>query len=213
MNAADSSQASPPSAVFKEVKPDPATNSSAFGQAIEVLVAPQASFQQKQAAWKRLRDAGELDQAITTLKQGAASNPASAEYPTALGEAYINKLQTVHDYHEMSILGMQADQSFNAALKLDPANWEAQFFKAASLAHWPAEMNKGPEVIQRLSTLIDQQEALLPQPQFAQTYLLLGEQYQKAGKPDYAKQVWLLGAAKFPGDATLQKRIANPMSQ
>lgn len=209
--AADSSQTLPVSSSLAEVKPDSSTNAAAptaFSQAVYILVSPKASFQQKQAAWKQLRDAGELDQAVTALKQGAANNPASAEYPTALGEAYIYKLQTVRDYNETAILGIQADQSFDAAIKLDPSNWEAQFFKAASLSHWPAEMNKGPEVIQRLTTLIDQQEALPAQPQFAQSYILLGDQYQKAGNSDYAKAVWQAGAALYPADSALRQRIA-----
>ena len=108
---------------------------------------------------------------------------------------------------------MQADQSFNTALGLDPTDWDAQFFKAASLAHWPAGLNKGPEVIQQLSSLIDQQETMPPQPQFAQTYVLLGEQYQKAGQPDQAIKIWRRGAATFPGDPALQKKIINPAGQ
>lgn len=210
--SANPSQAPPVSPVLNEVKPDNSTNSTtstAFRQAIAILVSPQSSFQQRQAAWKQLRDAGELDHALATLKQGTADNPASAEYPTALGEAYVYKLQTIRDFHEVSILALQADQSFDAALGLDPANWEAQFFKAAALSHWPPEMNKGPEVIQQLSKLIDQQEAMPPQPQFAQTYVLLGDQYKKADQPDYAAQTWRLGLAKFPGDSTLQGRIAH----
>ena len=110
----------------------------------------------------------------------------------------------------MSILALQADQSFNTALGIEPTNWEAKFFKAAALSRWPPEMNKGPEVIQQLSNLIDQQEAIPPQPQFAQTYVLLGDQYKKTGQPDYAVQTWRLGLAKFPGDSTLQGRIAHP---
>jgi tetratricopeptide (TPR) repeat protein len=208
--AANPSQAPLASPVLNEVKPDNSANSTLFRQAIDILVSPQTSFQQRQAAWKQLRDAGELDQALATLKQGAANNPTSAEYPTALGEAYVYKLQTIRDFHEVSILALQADQSFNTALGLDPANWEAQFFKAASLSHWPPEMNKGPEVIQQLSNLIDQQEARTPQPQFAQTYVLLGDQYKKIGQRDYAAQTWRLGLAKFPGDSTLQGRIAHP---
>jgi len=195
------------------VKPDNATNSTphtAFRQAIDILVSPQTSFQQRQAAWKQLRDAGQLDQALATLKQGAADNPSSAEYPTALGEAYVYKLQTIRDFHEVSILALQADQSFNTALGIEPTNWEAKFFKAAALSRWPPEMNKGPEVIQQFSNLIDQQEAMPPQPQFAQTYLLLGDQYRKTGQHDYAVQTWRLGLAKFPGDSALQGRIAHP---
>lgn len=209
----DSSQPPPASPVVNQVKPDNSANAAAHNplrQAIDILVAPQSTFQQRQAAWKQLRDAGELDQALATLKQGAAENPASTEYATALGEAYVYKLQTLQDFHEVAILALQADKSFNTALGLDPANWEAQFFKAASLSRWPSEMNKGPEVIQQLSSLIDQQESKPPLPQFAQTYVLLGDQYKKANQPDYAVQTWRLGLAKFPTDATLQGRIAHP---
>jgi hypothetical protein len=53
----------------------------------------------------------------------------------------------------------------------------------------------------QLSNLIDQQEAMPPQPQFAQTYVLLGDQYKKTGQPDYAVQTWRLGLAKFPADS------------
>jgi len=211
--AADSIQTPLASPVLNEVKPDNATNSTpptAFRQAIDILVSPQTSFQQRQAAWKQLRDAGELDQALATLKQRAADNPSSAEYPTALGEAYVYKLQTIRDFHEVSILALQADQSFNKALGIEPTNWEAKFFKAAALSRWPPEMNKGPEVIQQFFNLIDQQEAMPPQPQFAQTYLLLGDQYRKTGQHDYAVQTWRLGLAKFPGDSALQGRIAHP---
>lgn len=211
--AAYSNQTPVASPVSNEVKPDNSTNSTPltpFRQAIDILVSPQSSFQQRQAAWKQLREAGELDQALVMLKQGAANHPTLAEYPMALGEAYVYKLQTIRDFHEVSIMALQADQSFNRALGLDPANWEAQFFKAAALSRWPPEMNKSPEVIQQFSNLIDQQEAMPPQPQFAQTYVLLGDQYKKAGQPDYAVQTWRLGLAKFPGDSTLQRRIAQP---
>jgi len=211
--AVDSTQTPLVSPVLDEAKSDNASNSTpptAFRQAIDILVSPQSTFQQRQAAWKQLRDAGELDQVLATLKLGSANNPVSAEYATALGEAYVYKLQSIRDFHEVSILALQADQSFNTALGLDPANCEARFFKAASLSHWPSEMNKGPEVIQQLSSLIDQQEALAPQPQFAQTYALLGDQYKKVGQLDYAAQTWRLGLAKFPADSTLQGRIAHP---
>ena len=201
------------SPVLNEARPDNppnSTDSTPFRRAMDVLVSRQASFQQRQAAWKKLRDAGELDQALATLKQDATNNPTSAEYSIALGEAYVYKLQTIRDFHQVAILALQADQSFNTALGIDPANWEAQFFKAATLSRWPAEMNKGPDVIQQLSNLIDQQEAMPPQPQFAQTYVLLGDQYKKAGQPGYAVQTWRLGLVKFPADSTLQQRIANP---
>jgi tetratricopeptide (TPR) repeat protein len=108
----------------------------------------------------------------------------------------------------VALLGVQADEDFNAALALDPTNWEAQFDKASALSHWPAGMNKGPEVIQRLSALITQQETMAPQPEFAQTYLLLGEQYQAAGQGEKAAQIWQQGAALFPLNPAFQPKLA-----
>lgn len=182
-----------------------------FSQAIDTLVSPKASFHQKQDVWRELRNARQLDQAIEALQRGAAENPTSAAYPAALGQAQLQKCgvlaQNGAAINEIGMLGMQADQSLDQALKRDPANWEAQFFKATAMHHWPLELNKGNEVVQRLSRLIDQQETMPPQPQFAQTYVVLGDQYQKMGQPDYADATWQFGAQKFPGHQELQKKI------
>jgi len=185
--------------------------STPFSRSIDTLVSPQASFQEKYEAWKQLQDAGQLDQAIEALKQGAVENPTSAAHPAALGQAQLYKAGVVSQnggtISEMGILGMQADQNFDAALELDPANWEAQFFKAAAMSHWPLELNKGDEVIQRLSSLIDQQDSMISQPVFAQTYVTLGEQYQRMGQPDYAIATWRIGAQKYPGNPQLQQKL------
>ena len=179
-----------------------------MNQDIDALVSPQTSFSDRQALLKKLKDAGELDQAIAVLRQRALANPNDAQIPTALGEALLGKFP-LQDYNEAGILALQVDQAFNAALKIDPASWEAQFFKAESLSYWPSGLNKGPEVIQQLSNLIDEQQTMTPQPQFAQTYALLGDQYQKASQPDYALATWKLGLAQFPADPALQKRVGN----
>jgi hypothetical protein len=78
------------------------------------------------------------------------------------------------------------------------------------MSYWPAEINKRPEVIQRFTQLIQDQEAQTPQPQFAQSYYWLGETYQKSGQADYADQVWRRGATLFPNDPMLQQKLAGP---
>ncbi len=169
-----------------------------------------ANAKQKHELFEQLRKSGQLDDAIAELKQRAAENPKDAGIPTTLGEAQLNKLRTIHesggDTDELGILAMQADQNFNAALKIDPANWEAQFVKASSLFYWPADPTRDNDVVRRLSSLIDQQEGLPPRPEFAQTYVVLGNQYQKIGEPDKAQATWELGLQKFPADAVLQKK-------
>lgn len=185
---------------------------AALTQALATLLSPHTTLSQKQAVWKQIIEAGQLDQAIEALRQGAAENPTSAAYQVTLGQAQLKKAGVLSrsgaSVNEMGIAGMQADQSFDAALKLDPSNWEAQFFKAVAMSHWPAELNKGDQVVQMLSRLIDQQETQAPQPEFAQAYAVLGDQYLKMGQSDYAAQTWRLGLEKFPTDATLQKKLA-----
>ncbi|MGD1019543.1 MAG: tetratricopeptide repeat protein [Verrucomicrobiia bacterium] len=180
-----------------------------FSQPLQTLVSPQASFAQKQAAWKQIRDAGQLDEAIAQLKQAVKDDPSVAAYSAALGQAYLQKLGTTQDVRQQAILAMEADQTFDQALTLDPNNWDARFSKASALAHWPAELNKSQEIMENLSTLIDQQEARAPQPEYAQSYVLLGDQYLKAGYPDNAQQMWQRGAALFPNNEALQNKLAS----
>jgi hypothetical protein len=187
------------------VVPDEAT---VLRQTVEMLVSTSTGFEQKQLAWINLRKEGKLNQVIDELEQGVTNHPTAAEYPAALGQACIHKIATSKDVRDHAMLGMKADQSFDTALERDPKNWEARFFKATSMSFWPAEMNMRPEVIEQLSELIQQQEAQTPQPHFAQTYLWLGDQYQKSGRSDYAGHVWQRGALLFPSDPALQKKIA-----
>lgn len=201
--------------------PAPATNSvvsateseaaGALRKTIDALLAPQYPGQ-KHELFERLRTSGQIDAAIAELQSRAKENPGDANLHTTLGEAMLNKVRLLHesgaDVNEQGILAMQADQSFNAALKADPANWEAQYVKYSTMYYWPADPKRDGEAAQKLSGLIDQQEALPQQPQFVQTYVALGNQYQKMGKPDFAEATWRLGLTKFPNDPALLKKLA-----
>jgi hypothetical protein len=188
-----------------------ASGSAALNQTVDALTSTHTSFGDKWALWKKIKDEGSLDQVMDELKQRAQDNPNDAVIPATLGQAELQKAGVISQkggsINEMGMLGMQADQNFDTALKLDPANWEAQFFKATALSYWPLELNKGDEVVQRLSSLIDQQEKIVAQPEFAQAYVMLGAQYQKMGQPDKAQATWQLGAQKFPGDSTLRSKL------
>ena len=189
----------------------PAGTPTALSQMVDALVSAHTRFGDKQALWKKIKDEGNLDQVLDELKWRAANTPNDAEIPATLGQAELQKAGVISQnggsINELGMLGMQADQNFDAALKLDAANWEAQFFKATAMSYWPLELNKGDEVVQRLSSLIDQQEKMAAQPEFAQAYVVLGTQYQKMGQPDMAQATWQLGAQKFPGDQTLQSKL------
>ena len=180
-----------------------------FSPLLRTLVSPQATYAQKKAAWKQLRDSQQLDKAIADLEQAVRADPSTAEYPTALAEGYLQKLTTIDDAREKSVLAIRADQSFDQALQVDPTNWEARFVKAVALSYWPESLNKSGEVIDNLVTLMEQQESRPPQPHFVQTYIVLGEQYLKVGYTDDARETYRRGASMFPGDNTLREKLAN----
>jgi tetratricopeptide (TPR) repeat protein len=187
---------------------------SAVKQAIDSLLSGQLTHEQRRDMLKKLVESGKIDEAISKLQQQAANNPNNAELQTALGQAYIEQAAAMKDFSpDKGILVMQAMKSFDTALNDDSANWEARFTRTAVMSHYPAEMNKGQEVIDQFTQLINQQETQTPQPQFVKTYVLLGDQYQKLGQNDYALATWQAGAQLFPGDKTLRKRLTQPAGQ
>ncbi len=187
----------------------------AISKAIESLLSKQLTHEQRRDILKQLVQSGKIDQAISELQQQAANDPNNAELHTALGQAYLEKGKAMmqDDIAGGSMLIMQGMKSFDAALSLDPSNWEAAFTKAAVMSHYPAELNQGQAVINQFTQLINQQEAQPPQSQFAMSYVLLGDQYQKLGQNDYALATWQAGAQLFPSDKTLQKRLTQSAGQ
>ncbi|HTR42332.1 MAG TPA: hypothetical protein VMH87_12015 [Pseudomonadales bacterium] len=177
------------------------------------------SAKEKQALFDELRkDPQQLDAVISELKQEATQNPNNPEIPTTIGEAQLNEIRAMkengnNDVDQIGILAMQADQEFSAALQIDPKNWEAQFVKDSSMYYWPADPQRDGQVVQSLTSLIDQQEKMPSNPNFAQTYVMLGNEYQKIGQPDKAMATWQLGAQEFPSDSTLQKKITGTPAQ
>jgi hypothetical protein len=180
----------------------------AFREALATLLSPQSTFEQKQAAWKQLKNAGKLDDAIAELERLVADNPQSVEDTIALGEAYLKKCGQTGDIRLAATLAMKADQVLDTALSMDPSNLEAQFDKVSAMAHWPLELNQGPKVLEQFQTLIQEQESQPAQPQFALTYVRLGDFYQKAGEADAAVQVWQRGAVLFPDNTDLRAKLS-----
>ena len=172
-------------------------------QAIGTLVDPRTTHAQQQVLWKQLLDSGKLDEIIAALERRTAENTNAPADFSSLGHAYLLKAATTKDYSELVSLGMKIDQTLDQSLKLDPNSWEARFDKADSMSHWPAYLGKDKEVIERFQALIEYQESQAPEPHFAQTYLKLGQKYQKLGYPDYARETWQRGTGWFPQDQTL----------
>jgi hypothetical protein len=175
----------------------------------ESLLDPQTGFDEKQSILHQMGQSGKLDAAIGELEQRARDQGPDPAVLATLGRTYLEKAGTLQDVREQGVLGLKADQSFEQALVADAQNWDARYWKALAMSYWPAQMGKTPELMESLLTLIQQQEAAPPRPEFARSYALLGEQYQRSGYNDYARQVWQRGAAVFPGDPTFSEKLAS----
>ncbi len=193
--------------VVSEAKPDDSV--SPIHKAVDALLAAK-NGKDKNDLLQQLVKNGQIDAAMAELQQRMVDNPNNAQLPTTLGEAQLNKIRAIKeaggDINDMGILAMQADKNFNAALKIDPENWEANFVKASTQFYWPPDEKRDNDAAQRLANLIDQQEMMTPNPAFVQTYLALGNQFEKMGQHDKAVATWQLGLQKFPSDPALLKK-------
>lgn len=188
----------------------------ALAEAVDRLTSPHIGFLERRTLLDRLGREGRLPEVIAAMKQLAAENSGDAAIPTALGEAELAQVRALMEGgagpadSDVAMLALQADKDFSAALALDPTDWPAEFEKAAALSRWPPALNKGPEVIQLLTTLVAQQEAsTTPQPEYAETYAILGRQYAAQGDNAKALQIWQQGLSRFPLSPTLQQAVTH----
>jgi hypothetical protein len=158
--------------------------------------------------WKQLREEGQLNEMVAMFEKNAASNPNDPESQVQLGVAYLMQLQGMTPGMETGKIALNADKTFDKALKLNPEHWNARFVKAQALSFWPPMFGKQAEAIQNLETLRSQQEGKAVQDvKYAQTYTVLGNLYSQQGKKDQAMATWRKGAALFPDNTTLRDKI------
>jgi cytochrome c-type biogenesis protein CcmH/NrfG len=113
----------------------------------------------------------------------------------------------VPDGQERGLYATKADQAFDAALASDPQHWTARFSKAMSLSFWPPIFGKQGEAITQFETIVAQQESSgQAKPEFAQSYLFLGNLYAQGGKADKAAEVWKKGLSLFPENESLKAK-------
>jgi len=178
-----------------------------MSELVEVLSKIGFGSREHQAIFQRLRESGRIDEYVAAIEALAAENPDDPALQVALGHAYLQKLFGASPSPETGRLAYASDAAFTRALELDETNWDARFSKAVSLANWPAFMGRGPEAIEQFEILRQQQEAQPPRPEFAQTYLFLGNVHQSAGELDQARAAWRAGLALFPDSEALQHAL------
>lgn len=105
----------------------------------------------------------------------------------------------------------QANALLEEALQIDSTSWEARFTLAMHHYHTPEFLGRAPDAIRHLEILLRQQGDGT-QPQFANTYLYLGDLYRREGREQDAIAIWRRGAALFPQHADLRARLGGSAS-
>lgn len=159
------------------------------------------------ALFQKAKDLGILDQALAEMEKYAAAHADDPDAQVELATAYIQKLMAVPEGMERGAWSQKAISSCDAALKVSPEHWAAQYIKAMNLSQWPAFLGKQPEAIRTFEKLIEQQERSPSDPKFAQTYYQLGNTYRAAGNLDKARAVFTRGLEMFPDNKQLKDQI------
>jgi tetratricopeptide (TPR) repeat protein len=179
-----------------------------MGELVAVLAETGFGNEERQRIFQALRDNGRIDEYVAAIEALAEANPNDVDLQVALGHAYLQKLFGVGNSPEAGPLAFKSDAAFDRALALDDENWSARFSKAVSLSNWPAFLGRGPEAIEHFEILIEQQASQPKRPEFAMSYLFLGNMQQAAGQREQALATWRAGLEQFPEHDDLAEALA-----
>ncbi len=160
-----------------------------------------------QKLWDQALAAGKVDDLIELFKDRAEADPTNPDAQNALGDAYIQKVQTLGSSPQAGAVALRADKAFTKALELDPNHLNARRSKAIALSFWPPVMGKQAECVQQFEVLIEKQNLVPVEPDHMQAYLLLGNMHMQMGKFDQARAVWENGLSRFPGNENLMRQL------
>lgn len=163
------------------------------------------NYWSNQDAYKRVFDAGKMDELVAMFEANAQANPDDPTAQMQLADAYLAYVQL--DQSKGPTLGMKSDKVLDRVLELDDHHWQARFTKAVSYSFWPDFLGKKKDAMAQFDRLVQQQENMAISPEQAQTYLFYGNMLDQAGQGDKAKEIWAKGLARHPGNADLQHRL------
>jgi len=159
------------------------------------------------ALFRKAGELGVLDKALAEMEKYVEAHPESVDARIDLAGAYIVKLMAVPEGMERGAWSQKSVAACEAALKIDPENWDAQYMKGMNLSQWPAFLGRQPEAIKTFEKLIEQQERGAPNPRYTQTYYQLGNTYRAAGNLEKARKVFARGLELYPEDKQLKEQI------
>ncbi|MDA1260238.1 MAG: hypothetical protein O3A20_06400 [Planctomycetota bacterium] len=200
-----SAQPGPPSTNGPRSEPGAAFDADA---SLAGLLSPFINSDSREQLWKAAHEAGMTEELIALVEARAKADPKNVALQFELANAYLQPIvQGEAIGIDAGTWSMKADQGYDAVLALDENHWEARFSKAISYSFWPPVYGKQQAAIDHFEILVGKQANMTPRPEFAQTYLFLGNMYEQSGNTAKAKEAWNLGIAAFPQDRDLRQRL------
>lgn len=95
------------------------------------------------------------------------------------------------------------------ALALDSTHWTARYALALNHYHLPEFLGRTADAIRQFEILLAQQGNAADFPEQAAPYAYLGDLYGRKHRAADAERVWRRGAALFPADERLRRRLEN----
>ncbi len=171
------------------------------------LTAGNLSEGDAQKLWDKAVAEGRVDELIDLFKARAEADPNNPDAQNDLGDAYIQKVQSMGASPKAGMVATRADKAYTKALELDPNHLDARRSKAIALSFWPPIMGKQSESIQQFEILIEKQNLVPVEPDHVHAYLLLGNMQMQMGKMEEARTAWQNGLSRFPGNEDLMRQL------
>jgi tetratricopeptide (TPR) repeat protein len=105
-------------------------------------------------------------------------------------------------------LASEAEALLTRALSVDSTHWEARYTLGLLYYHSPGFLGRRGDAIRQFETLLQQQGQATEFPEQAAPYVYVGDLYKRQGRAADAVAVWRRGAALFPNDTRLKRRLA-----
>jgi tetratricopeptide (TPR) repeat protein len=106
-----------------------------------------------------------------------------------------------------AVLIEEANKALGAVLAADSANWRARFLLGVHHFRTPRFLGRTPDAIAQFEILRRQQGNRTDHPDFALTYVYLGDLYERQERTEEARATWATGARLFPDNPELQQKI------
>jgi len=145
---------------------------------------------------------------LNALRAAIKEDPGNAELRVALATTLVAQLtNNTPPGPQQGLVWGQAVAAYDAAIKIDPAHWQARFGKAIGTTFLPRQFGQQPYAIKQFEELKQLQAGRAPRPEYAGTYYQLGLLYKDQGNVDKARQIWQEGLKLFPSNTLLKEQL------